>query len=163
MAVSDFLELLKMCSVWLLPEDSLPQFKMEVAYEPLHDKTNKNDLCAQRRLRSTWAFTDAQTDLRLLPGEHVILLVLSCTGSYCIRWTFYFQYTWHILCLTASSIGQNLQVIFHHCLNIYNLKCFSCRTQIQNTQDLFVGMCIQRRHQPEKSCSLARSRWTFYV
>ena len=44
-----------MCSVWLLPEDCLPQFKMEVAYEPLHDKTNKNDRCAQRRFRSACA------------------------------------------------------------------------------------------------------------
>ena len=32
---------------------------MHRIYELLHDKTNKNDLCAQRRLRTAWAFTQS--------------------------------------------------------------------------------------------------------
>ena len=124
-----------MFSVWLLPADSLPQFKMSIwaaAWQnqqkwPVHPAKTQISLgiltsSCYRKLWSDWE--DAQADLRLC-RVHVILLVLSCTCSYCTPWTFYFQYTWHILCLKAL-LGQNLQVVFHHCLRNRSVLVVNC-------------------------------------
>ena len=44
-------------------------------YDPAHDKTNKNGMCAQRRLRSTWASAQSDQSLRC-PHEESLGLQL---------------------------------------------------------------------------------------
>ena len=65
-------------------------------YEPAHDKTNKNDMCAQRRLRSAWASAHSDQSLPcpheetlgpLLPTEHTAKTLIRL-GIYRLIWVF---------------------------------------------------------------------------
>ena len=69
---------------------------LQCAFEPPHDKTNKNGMCAQWRLRSEWASVQSDHESSLCAqwvakdpswsesslGAHAILLVLSWGGSF---------------------------------------------------------------------------------
>ena len=76
-------------------------------------------LSAQRRLWSDWAH--AQADLSLCLGTQVILLVLSCGGSY-LPILLQFLYIWSI------PLGPQIQVVLYLWWSIHlakNLKHFS--------------------------------------
>ena len=117
-------------------------------YEPRHDKTNKIT-CTQRRLRSAWASTQSdQSSLcdqqvvkgplflhevsedwcpgwsESLLGAQVILLVLSCRGSYFKALTIPAVWSWsHCLpiCLQVLDTYSTVKLLFKYLDNYSNL------------------------------------------